>query len=99
MVMMGHNASGTTKNQLSNTASLNFPSVAAGATAELTISVVGAQIGDVVFASPETTLEADLLWSAYVSATDVVTVRVGNLNLLAPINPTARTWRVVVLHA
>jgi len=80
---------------LTATGSLNFPSIPAGSTAELTLSVKGAEIGDTVLASPNTTVEAGLVWCAYVSAADTVTLRVANVTGAA-IDPAARTWRVSV---
>ena len=85
----------TVGNKHSAVATLDFPSIAAHAGAELTIPVTGAAIGDVCCASPSTTLEAGLVWSAWVSATDVARIRVGNLTAGA-INPASRSWRVDV---
>jgi hypothetical protein len=77
------------------TASLNFPEIAAGATAELTVTVTGAAAGDTCAATPADAPESGLLWSCYVSAANTVVVRLGNLTANA-IDPAARTWRATV---
>ncbi len=82
-LMIGH---------LSATASLNFPSIAANTTAELTITVTGAASGDNVYVAPTGAPEAGLVWSAYVSAANTVTVRMANVTTGA-IDPAARTYR------
>jgi hypothetical protein len=82
---------------ISNTASLNFPSIAAGDTAELNITVTGAAVGAVVALGPPSTIEAGLVWSGYVSATNTVTVRVHNTTGGA-IDPAVATWRAMVTN-
>lgn len=77
-------------------ASLNFPSIAAGATAELTITVTGAAVGDAVALAPPATVEAGVVWSARVSAANTVTVRMANVTSGA-IDPAAATWGATVL--
>lgn len=81
--------------ELSSTATLDFPSTLAGASADLTITVTGAAVGDVAWASPSTTLEANVVWSAWVSATNTVTVRIlcGQAA-----DPASRAWTVWVRH-
>jgi hypothetical protein len=75
---------------ISATASLDFGSIAAGADAELTITATGAATGDNCYASPTTTLESGLVWSAWVSAANIVRIRVANYTTGA-IDPAART--------
>ena len=65
------------KRTITATATLSYSSIADGATEELTAAVPGAKLGQVASVSAPT-LEAGLLASAYVSAADVVTVRVTN---------------------
>lgn len=77
-------------------ASKNFPSMATLTTAELTMAVPGAVLGDIAVASPLTTIETGLVWSAYVTATDVVTVRLANVTA-GTIDPAAVSWNVEVL--
>lgn len=71
---------------------LNFGSIAAQAGAELTVTVTGAVVGDEVVANPNSSPEAGLVWNAWVSATDTVTLRVTNVTA-APIDPGNRTWK------
>lgn len=78
---------------LDGSGTLDFPSIAAGAIAELTVTVVGAAAGDVVHLGPPATLEAGLMASARVSATDTVTIRVHNTTGGA-VDPVSATWRV-----
>lgn len=81
---------------LTATASLDFSNIVKFTTGELTVTVSGAAVGDVAHASPNTTLESGLVWSAYVSAADTVTIRVANVTS-ANIDPASRTWRVAVV--
>lgn len=81
---------------LSLAATKDFGSIAANTTSELTFSLPGAVLGDEVIATPTTSgLEAGLMWSAYVSATDVVTLRLANTTASA-IDPGSRVWKVRV---
>lgn len=79
------------------TATLDFPSIAAGATANLTITVSGAAVGDSVHLGPPATLEAGLVATAYVSAASTVTVRLANVTTGA-IDPASATWRATVMR-
>ena len=74
---------------------LDFGSIAAGAQASLTISVPGVVTTDDATAHPGTGLEAGLVFNAFVSATDTVTVRVTNTSGSA-VDPAARTWHTHV---
>lgn len=80
---------------LSAIATLDFPSVAAGGSQELGIVVSGAAVGDVVQVGPPATIEAGLVWGAYVSAANTVKVRVSNLTAAA-IDPASASWKVTV---
>ena len=82
------------KGHLSESAALNFGAIAANTTAELTITVTGvATTGWTVLVTPEGSPEAGLVWSGQVSASNTVTVRLGNVTVGA-INPASRTYRV-----
>lgn len=74
-----------------NFSTLNFGSISAGGTAELTISVAGAISGDSVYVNPASGIESGLMWAGYVSAADTVAVRVHNTTG-SPIDPAARSW-------
>lgn len=77
------------------TATLDFPSIAANTTEELTITVTGAVVGSVVMLGPPSAIEAGLLWCGYVSAANTVTVRIHNQSGGA-VNPASATWHVLV---
>lgn len=76
-------------------AALDFPSIAAASSAELTVTVSNAVLGSQAVATPKGAPEAGLVWSAYVSAANTVTIRVANVTAAA-INPASRTWRADV---
>lgn len=76
-------------------ATLDFPSIPAASSAELTITVSEAVVGAQAVTTPNGAPEAGLVWSAYVSAANTVTIRVANVTAAA-INPASRTWRADV---
>ena len=77
-------------------ATLDFPSTAAQSESDLTISVPGAVLGDVVVLGvPNAATTASSVYSAWVSATDVVTVRFSNYGAVAR-DPASGTFTVVV---
>lgn len=83
---------------LTDTASLDFPLIAAGGTQDLTVTVAGVKAADpqaVVSLGLPTGLNAGLVFHAWVSADDTVTVRATNCTA-AGINPAAATFRVEV---
>lgn len=80
------------------TATLDFPSTAAGAVSELTVTVTGAVAGDSVTIGPPTTLNTGLMVSGFVSAADTVTVRVFN-GTGAAIDPASAGWKVNVIKS
>lgn len=77
-------------------ATLDFPSIAAGATSELTITVTGAATGEAVSIGPPSTLNAGLQVTGYVSAANTVTVRVYNSTGSA-VDPASATWKAIVV--
>lgn len=78
-------------------ATLAFPSVAAGGQQELTISATGATTGAAIHLGPPAGLESGLIATARVSATDTVTVRLVNVTG-SPISPASATYRVDVFN-
>lgn len=85
----------TTKKRLAGSATLDFGSIAAGATAELTITVTGAPVGAAVHLGPPAGLESGLVAFGRVSATSTVTVRLYN-STGSPIDPASATWSAAV---
>jgi hypothetical protein len=75
-------------------ATLDFPSVAAAGTQVLTQALPGIKAGDDCVVTPTTAI-AGLVYSAYVSADDVVTVRCQNITA-APIDPASQVYRIIV---
>ncbi len=74
----------------------DFPSIPANSTAELTVTVTGAVVGDKASAHPNSALETGIIaGGAVVTATDTVSIRVANVTG-ADIDPAIRTWNVLV---
>jgi len=83
---------------LTNTATLDFGSTAAGAAADLTITVTGAAVGDAVYIGVDNaSVSADNIgfWG-WVSSSNTVTVRFNNNNLVTAVDPASGTFRAVV---
>ena len=78
------------------TASLNFPSIASQAQADLTITVSGAAVGDYVVLDEPAAPAAGLVFNAFVSAANTVTVRASNISSGA-VDEAALTFGVLVL--
>ena len=81
---------------LFGTATLDFPSTAAAGTQDLTITVTGAAVGDMVLCSLPAAINAGLVFNAFVSAADTVKIRCQNLTAGA-LDPASATFNVVVL--
>lgn len=91
-------AVGPVVEQLTVTASLDFPNVLAGATQDLTVTVAGvlaADIAPIVKLGIPAGLNAGLVFHGWVSADDTVTVRCTNATV-GNINPAAATFRITV---
>lgn len=87
--------SGVLKKILTATAALDFGSIAAGASADLTIAVTGAAVNDSVSLGPPPAPTAGIIFEPFVSATNTVTVRATNITGGA-IDPASQTFRVTV---
>jgi len=83
---------------LSGSASLNFPPIATTASADLTITVTGAAVGNSVVMALPAAPAAGLVFNAFVSATDTVTIRASNITALS-VDAGAATYGVIVLAA
>ena len=83
---------------LTNTASLNFPSISAASQADLTITVTGAAVGDEVIMALPAAPAAGLVFNAFVSATNTVTIRASNITG-SPVDAAAATYGVIVIAA
>lgn len=79
------------------TATLNFPATDSLASSDLTIAWTGAAVGDVVLVSPGlAAISAKTSYTAWVSATDVITVRFNNYSF-ATINPASASFKVKLI--
>ncbi len=83
---------------LSATASLDFASISAASQASLTITVTGAAVGDEVIMALPAAPAAGLVFNAFVSATDTVTIRASNISG-SPVDAAAATYGVIVIAA
>lgn len=93
------NDSGTVVQSLigvTNTASLTFGTIAANGVAEQTMTVTGATTGSAVCLGAPAAIESGLTWSAFVSATNTITVRAHN-NTGGNVTPAVATWRATVI--
>lgn len=79
-------------------ASLNFPSISAVSQADLTITVTGAAVNDEVVVGLPAAPAAGIVFNAFVSATNTVTIRATNVTA-APVDPAAATYSVIVFGA
>jgi hypothetical protein len=83
---------------LSGSASLDFGSISAATQANLTITVTGAAVGDEVIMALPAAPAAGLVFNAFVSATNTVTIRASNISG-SPVDPAAATYGVIVIAA
>ena len=90
--------SATVTKVLSATASLDFGSIGAAAQAGLTITVTGAAVGDEVVMALPAAPAAGLVFNAFVSAANTVTIRASNITA-SPVDPAAATYGVIVIAA
>ena len=74
---------------------LDFPSIAAAGNATLTIAVTGAEVGDRVSIGLPAAPTVGLIFMAFVSAADVVTVRAVNYTAAA-VDAASATYTVTV---
>lgn len=77
------------------TASLDFGSTDQSAISTATITVPGAQVGDVVSLGAPSTIESGFIWSGFVSAADTVTIRLAKITS-GTVDPAIGTWTATV---
>lgn len=84
---------------LSASATLDFPNTLAGLSSDLTITLTGASVGDiVVLGVPNGSVNANTCYTAWVSATNTITVRFNNYSVLAS-DPASGTFKVGVIQS
>jgi hypothetical protein len=81
---------------LTATATLNFASIAAAASADLTITVTGAVVGASVHLGLPASPAAGIIFQGFVSATNTVTIRATNISAGA-VDPASASYRATVL--
>jgi hypothetical protein len=82
----------------SGSASLNFGSIGAAAQADLTITIAGAAVGDEVIMALPAAPTAGIIFNAFVSAANTVTIRASNITA-APVDPAEATYGAIVIAA
>lgn len=83
---------------LTTTATLDFASTIAGTNTDLTVTLTGAAVGDIVeLGVPNASIVVNSCFTAWVSATNTVTVRFNNYDLTTARDPASGTFRVSVL--
>lgn len=83
---------------LTNTATLDFGSTLAGTATDLTITVTGAADGDAVsIGVPNASTLTDGNFTAWVSASNTVTIRFANNSLTLALDPASGTFRASVI--
>lgn len=80
---------------LTAAATLDFGSINAAASADLTVAVPGAAVGNAVSLGLPAAPTAGIVFQAFVSAADTVTVRATNITG-APVDPTSASYRATV---
>lgn len=79
-------------------ATLDFPSILAGLTADLTITVTGAAVNDPISPGWPAGLDANFDWVMFVSSANTVTVRARNMLAIAG-DPASATYGALVAKA
>lgn len=82
---------------LGASATLNFGSIATTASADLTITVAGAAVNNTVVLGLPASPAAGIVFNAFVSAANTVTVRATNVTG-SSVDPASATYSVVVLQ-
>jgi hypothetical protein len=82
--------------KLENSAALDFPSIAAGSSADLTIALVGAAVNDPVNLGAPVSTSSDIITTARVTAADVVTVTRYNIGS-GPVDLPSATFKVQII--
>ncbi len=85
-----------TPQELAGSATLDFGSIAPGTQANLTLTVTGAQTCDSVVLGLPPAPAGGIVWNAFVSAPDTVTLRASNISA-SPVDPIAAVYKVKVL--
>jgi hypothetical protein len=83
---------------LTTTSTLDFGSTAAGSSTDLTITLTGSAVGDAVMIGvPNGATLSNGCFTAWVSATNTITVRFSNPDLISALDPASGTFRVSII--
>lgn len=82
---------------LTGSATLDFGSIVTLLSADLTITVTGAAVGDPVMLALPASPTAGIIFNGYVSATNTVTIRGFNITALS-VDPASATYKAIVFH-
>lgn len=82
---------------LTNTQTLNFPSIPADSSAEMNVLVLKAPVGSSCNCTPLGPVEPGLKWSCYIAALNMATVRLSNVTS-ASIDPASLSWKVTSIE-
>lgn len=74
---------------------VSFGAIPAKSTKDVQVTVTGAKLSNTVLANPRESIEEGLIWNAYISAENVVTIRMANITD-SQIVVSGRTWNIVV---
>lgn len=102
-IVLGVDADGVwvgeaTRSDLTVAAALDFAAINAAVSADLTITVPGASVGDAVSLGLPAAPAAGLVFNGFVSAANTVTVRATNITA-APVDAASATYRATVHKA
>lgn len=89
----------TTGTDITQTAFLDFPSIAAGGTAEIDVTVTGAETPDTVLVNPGLLSLGTAIFCAWISATNTVTIKIYNTSTSSSYNMNAVNWYIRVIKA
>ena len=90
---------GTLAARITATATLDFPSTAAGAKSDLTMTLTGAVNGEAIcLGVPNGSIVANGVFTAWVSAANTVTVRFTNTNLATALDPASGTFTATIVR-
>jgi hypothetical protein len=93
---MALNSGAALRRLLAAAASLDFPNIQGGGSADRTVTVSGAALGDTVHLARPATLTAGCIIQAFVTAANTVTIRCSNV-MPGPVDPPRATFRVTVM--
>lgn len=84
---------------LKSVVSVTVAALAAGAEADVDVTIAGAQVGDIVNIAPrDAAAEAGLMWNAWVSAANTVTIRMTNASA-GSLTGSTSNWDYLVISS